>query len=78
METIILGLICSRNCQLDWWRIDRALTARGHGPSQNLISLLRNMEEKGLIKSVKDENLIHPVYSITEAGRALVKNKLEG
>jgi hypothetical protein len=70
--TELLKLVADHDGGWSWYQLDRALSARGLMPTMPLPAVLRDAEEKGLIRSAAGRNPSQTVYSITDTGRARI------
>ena len=70
--TELLKLVAEHDGDWSWYQLDRALSARGMIPTMPLTTVLRDAEEKGLIRLAAGSTPSQPVYSITNIGRARI------
>ena len=72
MEQEMLRLINSRNGELSWYQLDRALSYQQKSVDgiHRLIDILQDLEHRGLVRSEGEGP--QPRYWITEVGRKLV------
>ena len=57
----------------DWYKLDRALSARGLGGQMNPARIADSLTSEGLVKTVAGRSPAMPTYSITEKGRRWLK-----
>jgi DNA-binding PadR family transcriptional regulator len=64
----LLRLIQSKDGQLSWYQIDRALSSEGVDREEHLMQSLKGLESDGYIVTHVGANPSQPKYSITSAG----------
>jgi len=68
----ILELVKENNGLYSWYQIDRCLSETGVDHSGNLMTLLRELTDDGLIETEAGHSTAQPVYSITESGISMI------
>lgn len=66
----ILELIRTHDGKWSWYQLERMLAGQEISRSGQLMSILKNLEDRDLIKSSNVPGYPNPLYSITENGMA--------
>lgn len=68
----ILKLLSKSETSWNWYKIDRALSARGLGGKCNVADVANALAKEGLLTADAHNNPAMPTYSITVNGRRLL------
>jgi DNA-binding PadR family transcriptional regulator len=70
----LLRLIQSKDRQLSWYQIDRALSSAGVEREEHLMQSLKGLESDGYVVTHVGANPSQPTYAITSAGATILTN----
>ncbi len=73
LRQAILKTIQKFDGQYGWYQIDRAISTSGIVISDNLLSVLRDLEAQGLISSMSDGKSKDPKYLLTSLGQSKIQ-----
>ena len=79
LRLAILQTIGKFNGEYGWYQIDRDISSSGVIVSENLLSVLRELESNDLIASINNNSSEDPKYSLRPKGLAIINpGKKEG
>jgi hypothetical protein len=73
IRTTIVELIDRNDGKWTWYQLERGLTRAGLGGRGDTMSVVAELVHEGLLSEQSDERYVHPLYRITEKGKAFLK-----
>lgn len=77
-KVVILEILAGPGASWNWYKLDRALSAKGLGGQINPATIAASLTSEGLVKTVIEKDPAMPTYSITEKGRRWLKDRGRG
>jgi len=68
-EKLVLRLVANHNAQWTWYQLERAISRNGN-VGMNAIAVADVLVGRALLAAVSDQRYPHPVYKITDLGKA--------
>lgn len=72
MRHTIVELIEKNDGKWTWYQLDRGMTALGLGGQMNFMEVVTELVNEGLIAEQRDARYPHPLYRVTEKGKAFL------
>lgn len=76
IKIAILSLLSVSGTSWNWYKLDRALSARGLGGQCNVAEIALSLSREGLLKESVEGNSAMPMYTISEEGRRWLESRL--
>ena len=77
MQGIILELISRNDGKWTWYQLERGLDSKGLGGCPNLMELIGDLVQAGLLEEQHDDRFPHPLYRVTKQGHAVLATSKE-
>ncbi|MGY8628205.1 hypothetical protein [Chromobacterium violaceum] len=71
-EKLILELVLKNDASWTWYQLERAIGRLGKGGDVDVAKVAESLVERGMLQSLADQRYPHPVYKITEVGKAML------
>lgn len=69
VEKLVLKMVSDHNSQWTWYQLERAISRNGN-VNVDAIVVADSLTNRSLLTAVSDPRYPHPVYEITELGKA--------
>ena len=72
IRTTIVELIDRNDAKWTWYQLERGLTRAGLGGRGDTMTVVAELVREGLLSEQSDERYLHPLYRVTEKGKAFL------